>query len=357
MTALQVATHLDDVEGAEQFARLLTDGRYSDDVRGMAHRLLARVAVARGRWSVARVQLDTAGRFDPVAELELRSLLAVLPFLQLPRSELLDIRRRVEEWPARVEAPGKPSHSAAHKGLHPYVRLYRLGLLDARLGDTTAALRFAASLDAASDSARDLKADALQTFARSIRARVAGQAGRAAEALEQLDRSHWGVVESIFEAEALDRYYRAELLYALGRHAEALDWYRTIAERATYELVYIAPCRWRQGWLYRLGEPARAAKAYAVVARLWRDADPPLRQTAAMADRRARPIANTAVSSRAQRGILPGPQKIPRCARDDSSPGDGWSSARRLADFILSDSEGPCALQAPTATGDDRSMT
>ena len=86
VTALQVATYLDDVEGAERFARLLTDGRYSDDVRGMAHRLLARVAVARGRWSAARAQLDTAGRFDPIAELELRSLLAVLPFLQLPRS-------------------------------------------------------------------------------------------------------------------------------------------------------------------------------------------------------------------------------------------------------------------------------
>ena len=88
-----------------------------------------------------------AGRFDPIAELELRSLLAVLPFLQLPRAELLEIRRRVEAWPARVEGPGEPSHSAAHTGLHPYVRLYRLGLLDASLGDTTAALRFAASLE------------------------------------------------------------------------------------------------------------------------------------------------------------------------------------------------------------------
>ena len=289
VTALQVATYLDDVDGAERFAALLTDSRYSDDVRGMAHRLLARVAVARGRWSAARVQLDTARRFDPTAELELRSLLAILPFLQPPRSELLAIRRRLEEWPARIEAPGELSHSAAHAGLHPYVRLYRLGLLDARLGDTTAALRLAASLESAGDSASDLKADALRTFARSIRARVAGQAGRAAEALEHLDRSSWGVVESIFEAEALDRYYRAELLYALGRHAEALDWYRTIAERATYELIYVAPSRWRLASLYeREGDRARAADAYRTVARLWRSADPPLRATAAEASRRLR---------------------------------------------------------------------
>jgi tetratricopeptide (TPR) repeat protein len=291
VTALQVATYLDDLDGAERFARHLTDARYSDDVRGMAHRLLARVAVARGRWTAARVQLDTAGRFDATAELELRSLLAVLPFLQVRRAELLDIRRRVAEWPARVEAPGEPSHSAGHTGLHPYVRLYRLGLLDARLGDTTGALALAASLERAGGSASGLKAGALRTFAWSIRARVAGQAGRSAEALEHLERSSWGVVESIFEAEALDRYYRAELLFALGRHAEALDWYRTIAERATYELVYVAPARWRQGWLYqRTGEAARAADAYRTVARLWRDADPPLRDTAAEASRRARAV-------------------------------------------------------------------
>ena len=287
VTALQVATYLDDVEGAESFARLLTDTRYSNDVRGMAYRLLARVAAAKGRWSTARVQLDSARRFDPTAELELRSLLAVLPFLQVPRPELVAIRRMVEQWPA-VEAPGEPTHSAGHTGLHPYVRLYRLGLLDARLGDTTSALGLAAALDRAADSASGLKVDALETFARSLRARVAGDAGRTAEALGHLERSSWGVVESIFEAEALDRYYRAELLHALGRRAEALDWYRTIAERATYELVYVAPSRWRQGRLYQeAGDSARAADAYRTVARLWREADPPLGATAAEAARLA----------------------------------------------------------------------
>jgi tetratricopeptide (TPR) repeat protein len=77
------------------------------------------------------------------------------------------------------------------------------------------------------------------------------------------------MVESIFEAEALDRYYRAELLSELGRHAEALDWYRSIAERATYELVYVAPSRWRQGRLYEdAGDRVRAVEAYRTVVRV-----------------------------------------------------------------------------------------
>ena len=291
VTALQVATYLDDLDGAESFGRLLTASRYSDDVRGMAHRLLARVAAARGQWRAARVQLDSARSFDATAALELRSLLAVLPFLHVPRVELLDIRREVESWPAKVEVPGEISHSAAHAGLHPYVRLYRLGLLGTRLGDTTEAVRLAGSLERAADSSSALKRAALRTFARSIRARVAADAGRTAEVLDHLERSSWGMVESIFEAEALDRYYRAELLSELGRHAEALDWYRTIAERATYELVYVAPARWRQGRLYEhAGDRARAVEAYRTVTRVWREADPPLREIVTQASRRLRAL-------------------------------------------------------------------
>jgi DNA-binding SARP family transcriptional activator/tetratricopeptide (TPR) repeat protein len=306
VTALQVATYLDDLDGAEQFARLLRDHRYSDDVRGMAHRLLARVAVARGQWRAAQAQLDSARTLDPVAALELRSLLAVLPFLEVPRPDLVAIRREVEAWPAKEEVAGETSHSVAHVGLHPYVRLYRLGLLDTRLGDTVQALRQAAALERAADSTHGLEADAISTFARSIRARVAGEQGRHAEALAHLEQAHWSVVESFFEAEALDRFYRAELLQAVGRDAEALDWYRTIAERATYELVYVAPARWRQGQIYeQRGDRARALTSYRAVIRLWREADPALRSVVIEASRRARELGAKATDQPPQRA--PGP--------------------------------------------------
>jgi tetratricopeptide (TPR) repeat protein len=288
VTALQVAVFLDDVEGVDRFAQLLRSDRYSNDVRGLGYRLLARVAAARGRWSDARAQLDTARQFDATAALELRSLLAVLPFLQVPRSELLAIHQEVEAWRPAMEAPGEASHSSAHAGLHPYVRLYRLGLLSVGLGDTVVALRHAGALDDSAGSSDSLKAEALRTFAHSIRSRVAMVGGRAAEALAHLDEANWELVEPAFESEALHRYHRAELLRALGRDAEALDWYRTIAERATYELVYVAPSRLRQGEIYRrMGDRTRAAEAYAVVARLWRNADPALQKIVAGARRTA----------------------------------------------------------------------
>jgi DNA-binding SARP family transcriptional activator/Tfp pilus assembly protein PilF len=286
VSALEVAVYLDDLDGTERFARVLTGDSYSDDVRGLGYRLLGRMAAARGRWQEAQSQLDNAARFDAVATLELRSLLAVLPFLDVPRAELLAIRSEVESWQPESAEAGETSHSAGHVGLHPHIRSYRLGLLDARLGDTLSALRHAAGLERAAGATDSLQAEALRTFAQSIRARVAMAGGRPAAALAHLDSASWEMVEPIFESEALDRYYRAELLHVLGRDAEALEWYRTIAQRATYEVVYVAPARRREGEIHaRMGRRGPAVEAYRTVERFWRDADPPLRAAAAEAGR------------------------------------------------------------------------
>jgi tetratricopeptide (TPR) repeat protein len=96
------------------------------------------------------------------------------------------------------------------------------------------------------------------------------------------------MVESLFEAEGLDRFYRAELLTALGRDAEAANWYRTIAERATYELVYVAASRWRLGQGYeRAGDRARARDAFRGATALWRNVDAPFQTAAADARHQA----------------------------------------------------------------------
>lgn len=104
--------------------------------------------------------------------------------------------------------------------------------------------------------------------------------------------ARWGVVESVFEAEALDRYYRAELLHAVGRDVEALDWYRTIGERATYELIYLAPAQWRRGQILEArGDRVGALGAYRAVARTWANADKPFEPIVQDAQTRVRALA------------------------------------------------------------------
>ncbi|HEX6315391.1 MAG TPA: hypothetical protein VFZ73_11055, partial [Gemmatimonadaceae bacterium] len=294
VTALEVALYLDDVDGTEQFATTLAADRYSNDIRGLGHRLLARVFATRGMWDSARTQLDGAERFDAVATLELRSLLASLDFLEVPVEELRVIRAEVERWDVSAADRTAEEHSASHVGMHAGVRAYRLGLLSTRLGDLDAASAQADSLDRHPSSDQGRAALASRAMSRSLRARVAHARGDAAEALRQLEQANWLPIESGFEEEAGDRYLRAVVLAALDRKAEAHEWFRTIAERGMHELVYIAPSRLREAVLAcELGDRDAGARALATAARLWAKASPPLIEAVRRTESRLRELGVT----------------------------------------------------------------
>ena len=53
-----------------------------------------------------------------------------------------------------------------------------------------------------------------------------------------------------------------------------MGWYGSIAERAAYELVYLAPAHRRQAEIYdRRGEKKLATRHYKRFVELWKDAD------------------------------------------------------------------------------------
>ncbi|HEV8455420.1 MAG TPA: tetratricopeptide repeat protein, partial [Gemmatimonadales bacterium] len=282
VTALDVAVMTGNLEGSERFGRWLAGTSQAPDLRAYGHRMLAQAALARGQWRRARSELTVAARLDSIPALELRSLFASFSFLPLPRSEILAVREAVRRWNAGSEPGGQVGHTAAHAGLHPYLRLHRLGLLDARLGDTTGALHEARALDHAADSSHTGRL--AHTLAQSIRAHVAAAGGRAREALADLDAAGWEAAASVFVGEAYDRYFRAELLERVKREDEALGWFRSIAERAAYELVYLAPSHLRQAEIYdRRGQRDLAVQHYRRFIELWGDADPELQPVVAEA--------------------------------------------------------------------------
>jgi tetratricopeptide (TPR) repeat protein len=111
-------------------------------------------------------------------------------------------------------------------------------------------------------------------------------AGRPAEALAELEAAGWERTARLSVAEASDRYLRAELLHHLGRDEEAIGWYRSIAQRASYELVYVAPAERRLAEIYDArGDEAAAREHYRRFIDLWRDADPELQPVVAEAER------------------------------------------------------------------------
>jgi tetratricopeptide (TPR) repeat protein len=125
-----------------------------------------------------------------------------------------------------------------HNDLHPAIRVYLLGLLELRLGDLGAAaewLEALAELEASGPLVRNLTVE--------LDAALAHAKGRTKEALARLERARpelWFqlTVASPFFTLASQRFLRARLLEAVGRREEAAGWYRSIAERSPYELVY-----------------------------------------------------------------------------------------------------------------------
>jgi eukaryotic-like serine/threonine-protein kinase len=274
VTALDVAVRADDLEGSERFGRWLARESELQDVQGYGHRMLAQTALAKGQWRRARQEVEAAARFDSIPALELWSLFNALTFIPVPNEEVLATREALRRWKPDGAAE-RHDHTAAHAGLHPYLRLHRLGLLETRIGDTTLALLRARVLDDAGDSTTSGRY--AHTLAQSIRAHVAAAGKRDGDALKQIESAGWEAAASVFASEAYDRYFRAELLERLGREDEALGWYGSIAERAAYELVYLAPAQLRQAEIYaRRGQKDPAARHYRRFIELWGEADPEL---------------------------------------------------------------------------------
>ncbi|HET9040853.1 MAG TPA: BTAD domain-containing putative transcriptional regulator, partial [Gemmatimonadales bacterium] len=269
--ALSMAGRLDDLNSAERFAQTLTHAPGTCDVRALGHRMLALVAMAQGRARLFHRELGQAAPCDPGATLELRALMAAQPFTAPSAAELTELAEDLR--------------SAADSVLGWPARSYYAGLVALRQGDTLAAARGARILLRSSDTTA--QGNVARTLGRSLRARLRLAAHRPADALAQIQAAGWERSAKLTIAEASDRFFRAELLHLLGRDEEAIGWYQSIAERASYELVYLAPAQSRLAGIYEArGDTASAAARYRRVVELWREADPELRGPVEEAERR-----------------------------------------------------------------------
>jgi tetratricopeptide (TPR) repeat protein len=272
--------------------RLFTEPSRARGLRVLAHLTLANLEVMTGRWGAAKVEIDSAMALDSAAALEHRALLSLWPLLQVSRSELVALRNSLERWKA---APGPSNEGFVTAELapaHPYLRLYLLGLLSARLDDNARAIEYAAELE------RRAGASFAPAFVlglgRGVRVEVARARGRADQALAILDSAEFWSPRarggqkptggSPFYLKEYDRFIRAELLHTLGRDGEALQAYRGIADQLFHSG---APAHLRLAEIYeRRGERQKARDHYARFAELWKDADPELQPLVEDARRR-----------------------------------------------------------------------
>jgi DNA-binding SARP family transcriptional activator/TolB-like protein len=241
-----VALYSGDLAGAEGLARSFIQAARSPELRALCHILVAHLALAQGRTNVAWEQLRVAESLDQAWGLEMRALFATLPFLTPSRAELAEVRDALADWDPGAVTPSMFLVFAMHNDLHPAIRTYLLGLLDLRLGDVGSAKDQAQALEGLVASAAGL----VESLRIELRAAIARTEGRPDDALALLEQSRprlWFqlTVASPFFSLASQRYLHAELLRETGRQQEAAGWYRSIAERSPYELIYAAPARRR----------------------------------------------------------------------------------------------------------------
>ena len=260
--------------------RMLAEPSRSRGLKLLAHLTLAKIELMTGRWSAAKTEIETAKTLDPATALEHQALLSLWPLLKVSRPDLLALRDSLLRWKAVPGPSNQGSLIAEHSPAHPYLRLYLLGLLSARLGDHSHALIYSAQLERLAETsfARSFVSD----LARTLRAEVARARGRPDEALDMLDSTEiWThedlerVGSSPFFDHEYEQFIRAELLYTLGRYEEALQAYRGISDQLFHSG---APAHRRLAEIYeRQGERQKAAAHYGRFAELWKDCDPEFR--------------------------------------------------------------------------------
>src|SRR5688572_6389943 len=289
-----VATYLGDLSFAEELARLELAWRRQPAIRQGTQLLLGWLEIGRGRWSSARLAFLAAEQEGAAAGRVHRALAAALPFLVVPRSDLVAVRSEIEAW---IPARDPDERTASATALRPHLRLYLLGLLSSRLDQPAEARRSADQLERL--PVQPGSAGVVRGLVQTIRADVAWQAGNPGEALAAVEPVTTAIPLELISVPAFviareytlehARYLRAAALAALRHDTEALRWLRTGLQGAPNEFAYLAPVSRLLGEIQeRAGDRAAASESYERLVRLWQDGDSGQRAVAAGAGERLR---------------------------------------------------------------------
>jgi hypothetical protein len=175
------------------------------------------------------------------------------------------------------------------------IRQYTIGVLSLRLRDSSTARAAAAALRRL--TARERATVLTRDLDRGLRAAIAHQQGRPQVALELLEAlesrdTQGDVAATPFVSRPNERFLRAEVLAALHREPEALQWLSALGVGSVTEIPLRAPSHLRQAEIYeRLGRRDQAVVQYGLVAELWRHADASFQRQAAIARQRLASLA------------------------------------------------------------------
>jgi DNA-binding SARP family transcriptional activator/TolB-like protein len=274
----RVAVYTQDLPGAEQIARLLTDPGRATGAQRIGHETLMLLRLAQGRVRAAAAEGARVGRPEPWSTQVGNPYFLALGFVPVDRAATAALRDRYATWDS-VAVAATIRLTVSGRDVQPLRRAFVSGLLEVRLRDFAAADHGARALHAVR-GAQPVEALA-RLLAATLRADALRAADRPADALAVLERAPDEVPTELAGALGVGPYsawLRAEVLRALGRDEEALAWYASRTDLFVGELIYLAPASLRAGEIHeRRGEYARAVSSYRRFLGLWAGADVELR--------------------------------------------------------------------------------
>jgi tetratricopeptide (TPR) repeat protein len=279
IAARYAASYLEDFGLADSLAKLDLQWRERPANRAGAQLLLAGLAAAGGRWSAARSAYRTAETMEGAGPVIIHeAFTATMPLQPVGPDDLRALRDAVGQWDPSA-SPVRPGLAGA---LQPHLRQYLLGLLSSRMGDWAAAEGAAAAIESLSAPSEGQAVAA--GLATTVRADVAWMQKRPADALRALEGVEPRVpLELISLSRAAHlreyglehaRYLRAVSLSAVGRHSDALTWFRFGLRGSPQEYLYLAPVHLQLGELFgRMGQRDSSAAHYRRFLSVWSGAD------------------------------------------------------------------------------------
>jgi DNA-binding SARP family transcriptional activator/TolB-like protein len=304
LVAWRVATYGDaPTEGAAIMATLL-DVRSNIRLQLTGRAALAHMAAASGRWKTVQRELKLLAEVDEPSAAETRANLALAWPASLARAERMHL---MHELAARADR--SPAGSSAERdSMSRASRSYLAATLALANGDTAFA-RAQQRVLLALTKEPYAEADLAEHLAHQLSARILFRRGHAAEALRDVEagwphgsaRAPLPFFQGDIYTQAHERFFRAELLMALGRNREAERWLQTVVDDQGEGLVLSARVHIALATIAeREGAEPRAIAQYQRAFSLWSNADASvmaaMRDTeahlASMVERQAHPSQN-----------------------------------------------------------------
>lgn len=290
LSTVQALGFARELPGALQVARLLTAPERPGRARGLS--LVRSLEMAVGRPATARAMSRAVAAEFGTARLPLD--LAALAAHPDPLASNAERMHALEGLAAGAGLLGGDTLSPEIRLQQDVARLFLTAQLHNQLGRASETERIAKAIEAAAGRRGPETMRVAGDLAAGLRAQAALTSGRPDQAVQhhrRVQRRGHGtpMLHTVHLTQFIgaERFALAEALRAAGKHAEALTVYQSFPEPSGDDLSYVGMALLREGELHeRLGDRARALRAYSRLLRIWSAPEPTLRST--VADVRAR---------------------------------------------------------------------